>query len=130
MIVARYVHVNIVMFAQTYYRTGQRRYRMAVNSIVAAGAGAAPSRGGRRARGRTRWTGWAFVGPFLVVFAFALIVPIGYAIYLSLFRQQLIGGNVFVGLSNYKAALDRKSTRLNSSHANISYAVFCLKKKN
>src|SRR3712207_8880597 len=26
--------------------------------------------------------------------------------------------------------VDRKSTRLNSSHANISYAVFCLKKKN
>src|SRR5258707_6718597 len=29
-----------------------------------------------------------------------------------------------------EADLDRKSTRLNSSHANISYAVFCLKKKN
>src|SRR3712207_7950640 len=28
------------------------------------------------------------------------------------------------------APSDRKSTRLNSSHANISYAVFCLKKKN
>src|SRR3712207_6856627 len=28
------------------------------------------------------------------------------------------------------AGTDRKSTRLNSSHANISYAVFCLKKKN
>src|SRR5947209_9947674 len=28
------------------------------------------------------------------------------------------------------AWIDRKSTRLNSSHANISYAVFCLKKKN
>src|SRR3712207_7523873 len=28
-----------------------------------------------------------------------------------------------------RQALDRKSTRLNSSHANISYAVFCLKKK-
>src|SRR2546430_15097678 len=27
-------------------------------------------------------------------------------------------------------ALDRKSTRLNSSHSQISYAVFCLKKKN
>src|SRR3712207_8244620 len=27
------------------------------------------------------------------------------------------------------ASIDRKSTRLNSSHANISYAVFCLKKK-
>src|SRR3712207_8530150 len=33
-------------------------------------------------------------------------------------------------LVRYKTdALDRKSTRLNSSHANISYAVFCLKKK-
>src|SRR3712207_7662368 len=29
----------------------------------------------------------------------------------------------------YGLTLDRKSTRLNSSHANISYAVFCLKKK-
>src|SRR3712207_7230959 len=29
-----------------------------------------------------------------------------------------------------RPAGDRKSTRLNSSHANISYAVFCLKKKN
>src|SRR3712207_8010174 len=28
-----------------------------------------------------------------------------------------------------RSAADRKSTRLNSSHANISYAVFCLKKK-
>src|SRR5258707_10181163 len=31
--------------------------------------------------------------------------------------------------NNLASALDRKSTRLNSSHANISYAVFCLKKK-
>src|SRR3712207_8874174 len=30
---------------------------------------------------------------------------------------------------NLSCDLDRKSTRLNSSHANISYAVFCLKKK-
>src|SRR5947209_12584176 len=30
---------------------------------------------------------------------------------------------------DYTAIGDRKSTRLNSSHANISYAVFCLKKK-
>src|SRR3712207_8369685 len=29
-----------------------------------------------------------------------------------------------------RPSLDRKSTRLNSSHANISYAVFCLKKTN
>src|SRR3712207_6969408 len=32
-------------------------------------------------------------------------------------------------LGRLAQALDRKSTRLNSSHANISYAVFCLKKK-
>src|SRR5438034_8634941 len=31
---------------------------------------------------------------------------------------------------SFKAWLDRKSTRLNSSHTVISYAVFCLKKKN
>src|SRR3712207_7558624 len=30
---------------------------------------------------------------------------------------------------DFQPKLDRKSTRLNSSHANISYAVFCLKKK-
>src|SRR3712207_7897041 len=33
------------------------------------------------------------------------------------------------GLRERVHAVDRKSTRLNSSHANISYAVFCLKKK-
>src|SRR5688500_11485532 len=33
-------------------------------------------------------------------------------------------------IENAKAFLDRKSTRLNSSHLVISYAVFCLKKKN
>src|SRR3712207_8795572 len=34
-----------------------------------------------------------------------------------------------VGETRDVIGLDRKSTRLNSSHANISYAVFCLKKK-
>src|SRR3712207_7672533 len=38
------------------------------------------------------------------------------------------GPGVVVPL-DLRVALDRKSTRLNSSHANISYAVFCLKKK-
>src|SRR3712207_7539279 len=33
------------------------------------------------------------------------------------------------GIARMSAESDRKSTRLNSSHANISYAVFCLKKK-
>src|SRR3712207_8942799 len=34
-----------------------------------------------------------------------------------------------VGIAVEILRVDRKSTRLNSSHANISYAVFCLKKK-
>src|SRR3712207_8399104 len=32
-------------------------------------------------------------------------------------------------VAHHVSGIDRKSTRLNSSHANISYAVFCLKKK-
>src|SRR3712207_7980684 len=35
-----------------------------------------------------------------------------------------------LGVGRRRQLLDRKSTRLNSSYANISYAVFCLKKKN
>src|SRR3712207_4482428 len=45
--------------------------------------------------------------------------------------QQHLGDNkndIFAPGYPYRG--DRKSTRLNSSHANISYAVFCLKKKN
>src|SRR3712207_8708703 len=39
------------------------------------------------------------------------------------------GDVVVLDLLEQPSVLDRKSTRLNSSHANISYAVFCLKKK-
>src|SRR3712207_8692468 len=46
------------------------------------------------------------------------------SIYLYIFTALHISGTSY---STQK--LDRKSTRLNSSHANISYAVFCLKKK-
>src|SRR5258707_9534571 len=40
------------------------------------------------------------------------------------------GGSGRIGIARGPGHEDRKSTRLNSSHANISYAVFCLKKKN
>src|SRR3712207_6851809 len=43
-------------------------------------------------------------------------------------RADLLHAHVGVAVGN-EVAQDRKSTRLNSSHANISYAVFCLKKK-
>src|SRR5262245_64189875 len=48
--------------------------------------------------------------PFVTMFGFLL--------------PGLIGGSVI-----FEQILDRKSTRLNSSHLGISYAVFCLKKK-
>src|SRR3712207_6933699 len=45
-------------------------------------------------------------------------------------QVEAVGGSLHVVLGDDVAeAVDRKSTRLNSSHANISYAVFCLKKK-
>src|SRR3712207_3118216 len=40
-----------------------------------------------------------------------------------------VGQRADAGRVAPQGARDRKSTRLNSSHANISYAVFCLKKK-
>src|SRR3712207_6954800 len=43
--------------------------------------------------------------------------------------QQVHLGLVDHSGADVAGAADRKSTRLNSSHANISYAVFCLKKK-
>src|SRR3712207_7734297 len=48
------------------------------------------------------------------------------------FLHQLARGRVEVKVAvriHSRRPRDRKSTRLNSSHANISYAVFCLKKK-
>src|SRR3712207_7049778 len=46
---------------------------------------------------------------------------------LGMFKWDLIARSMFG--SQTPLIEDRKSTRLNSSHANISYAVFCLKKK-
>ncbi|MFI1979838.1 carbohydrate ABC transporter permease [Streptomyces wedmorensis] len=63
---------------------------------------------GRRARFRLRkeaFVGWGFVGPFVAVFALVFLAPIGYAVYLSLFQDRLIGGTSFVGLDNYGEAL-------------------------
>src|SRR3712207_8326286 len=50
---------------------------------------------------------------------------------LALFHPSPNGLNyLFAQIFGVVSQKDRKSTRLNSSHANISYAVFCLKKKN
>lgn len=48
---------------------------------------------------------YLFVLPFFIVFIAMLVIPLGYAGYLSLFKSQLIGGLSFAGLSNYVEAL-------------------------
>src|SRR2546430_13413443 len=45
-------------------------------------------------------------------------------------RRQFLLARAQEGLAKDLRRRDRKSTRLNSSHSQISYAVFCLKKKN
>ncbi|HKG52095.1 MAG TPA: sugar ABC transporter permease [Actinomycetales bacterium] len=73
-------------------------------------ARSAPSTGtpGRRARKEQRHqstTGYLFVAPFIVMFVLFFLLPLVYAAYLSLFREQLVGGTVFAGLDNYVRAL-------------------------
>src|SRR5207249_11409217 len=56
----------------------------------------------------------------LVAECIAVGIAVGY--FVAIFLLEVNG--------TYYMAKDRKSTRLNSSHVSISYAVFCLKKKN
>ncbi|XVS61240.1 carbohydrate ABC transporter permease [Actinosynnema sp. CA-299493] len=77
---------------------------------ISAPVEAPPARPARPARnvGRLRVDrkGWLFVAPFLVVFALVFLAPIAYAVWLSLFREQVFfGGTEFVGLANYAAVL-------------------------
>jgi multiple sugar transport system permease protein len=65
-------------------------------------AGAAPP---RRRRAKTGNSGYLFITPFLVFFLLFFVLPLGYAGYLSFFKDQLVGGTVFAGLDNYTRAL-------------------------
>src|SRR3712207_8762836 len=56
------------------------------------------------------------------------VIGIGAAATVLRYVLSLLGLRKYTN-SDLRLYLDRKSTRLNSSHANISYAVFCLKKK-
>ncbi|WP_341975479.1 sugar ABC transporter permease [Microbacterium sp. LTA6] len=60
---------------------------------------------GLRRREKLDWKGWAFVGPFMVVFTLVFLTPLAYALYLSFFQEKLIGGTAFVGFENYARAL-------------------------
>src|SRR3712207_7398591 len=84
--------------------------------------------------------------PYTTLFRSAQLVELGKPEHVGAVHDQRVGGRDIeagfddrCGEQNVVLAVvegvhhfveqDRKSTRLNSSHANISYAVFCLKKK-
>src|SRR3712207_8355062 len=63
---------------------------------------------------------------FAKALAYSLRVPL---LPLNHLEGHLFAAELLPAEERPEYPLDRKSTRLNSSHANISYAVFCLKKK-
>lgn len=69
--------------------------------------GRARGRGGVTRQGgvtRHNRVGYALFAPFLAVFVIAIIAPLAYALYLSLYQNKMIGGNVFTGFANYTRA--------------------------
>src|SRR3712207_6967268 len=59
----------------------------------------------------------------------ATLIILAYRIFRGVDEEMDPDKNLVVRTVRRIFPVDRKSTRLNSSHANISYAVFCLKKK-
>src|SRR3712207_7208948 len=72
---------------------------------------------------------WAWWRPLLGLLLFAVLYAVaGLVLVIVVLLTGVVPDLALLDLTDV-AVLDRKSTRLNSSHANISYAVFCLKKK-
>src|SRR2546430_9804305 len=81
---------------------------------------------------RSRWgrKGMIVAGMWVQAVAIALFA-VGRTFWPWMAGAVLLGvGTALVYPTLLAAVSDRKSTRLNSSHSQISYAVFCLKKKN
>src|SRR3712207_3202330 len=105
------------------------------------GAGGGTGRGAERRGGRARRIGGTVTGaaasqvlPVLPagipwVLAAVLALLDGRRRWVGLLAALGLGASLVSLVWLASVVLDRKSTRLNSSHANISYAVFCLKKK-
>src|SRR2546430_7382783 len=69
--------------------------------------------------------------PYTTLFRSCLVMgQIALAVMLLFSAELFLQGARHASHVDSGFALDRKSTRLNSSHSQISYAVFCLKKKN
>ena len=75
--------------------------------MASADIAAAPVHSGKARvnKHKADWRGWKFMWPFAVVFVFVFIVPIVYAVYISFFKKQMIGGTKFVGFENYARLL-------------------------
>ncbi|MEU4556886.1 sugar ABC transporter permease [Actinoplanes sp. NPDC023936] len=71
-----------------------------------AAAGPAPAPANKRRHWREAATGWLFVLPFAVLLVAFLLLPMGYALKLSLYRSTLVEGEVFAFLDNYQQAFD------------------------
>lgn len=72
----------------------------------------APARPHRRPspmRRKENATAYLLIAPFVLIFLLFLVVPLVYAGYLSMFREQLVGGTTFIGLDNYVRALQDSS---------------------
>jgi multiple sugar transport system permease protein len=63
--------------------------------------------GARASRSRLRQAAvpYVFLAPFLILFVLFLILPLAYALVISVFADKLVGGTVFVGFENYAQAL-------------------------
>src|ERR1035437_2877828 len=78
----------------------------------------------RKLRGGKKTIFRVTLGCFAIATLIAFVLPFQYTSAVSFIPPNLNGSS-----SMASALADRKSTRLNSSHANISYAVLCLQKK-
>jgi len=58
-----------------------------------------------RSRLRQAAVPYVFLAPFLILFVLFLILPLAYALVISVFADKLVGGTVFVGFENYAQAL-------------------------
>ena len=63
------------------------------------------ARGRRRRRIADAFTGYAFLGPSLVLLGLFVFVPLGWAFLISLQQTDGFGAGVFVGLDNYRRLL-------------------------
>lgn len=77
--------------------------------LARAPVAARPRRVARRRSRLTKMAPYLFLAPFLILFVAFLIVPLGYALNLSLWKETMVGGLRFAGVDNYvRAFTDEK----------------------